>query len=242
MKLYCIGIGPGGEEQMTSRAVRALEECDCVAGYGLYLDLIQELLDGKTRIQTGMTREVDRCTAARDAAKDGHTVAVVSSGDAGVYGMAGLLLEVCAQDPEIQIEVIPGVTAALSGGAVLGAPLTNDFACVSLSDLLTPWEVIEKRLRGAAQGDFCIALYNPASKKRTDHLQRACDILLETLPPETVCGTVRNIGREGETYTLTTLGALRNIQADMLTTVFVGNSRTRVINGRMVTPRGYRGV
>ena len=242
MKLYCIGIGPGGAEQMTSRAVRALEECDCVAGYGLYLDLIQELLDGKTRIQTGMTREVDRCTAARDAAKDGHTVAVVSSGDAGVYGMAGLLLEVCAQDPEIQIEVIPGVSAALSGGAVLGAPLTNDFACVSLSDLLTPWEVIEKRLRGAAQGDFCIALYNPASKKRTDHLQRACDILLETLPPETVCGTVRNIGREGETYTLTTLGALRNIQADMLTTVFVGNSRTRVINGRMVTPRGYRGV
>lgn len=242
MKLYCIGIGPGGAEQMTSRAVRALEECDCVAGYGLYLDLIQELLDGKTRIQTGMTREVDRCTAARDAAKDGHTVAVVSSGDAGVYGMAGLLLEVCAQDPEIQIEVIPGVTAALSGGAVLGAPLTNDFACVSLSDLLTPWEVIEKRLRGAAQGNFCIALYNPASKKRTDHLQRACDILLETLPPETVCGTVRNIGREGETYTLTTLGALRNIQADMLTTVFVGNSRTRVINGRMVTPRGYRGV
>ena len=242
MKLYCIGIGPGGAEQMTSRAVRALEECDCVAGYGLYLDLIQELLAGKTRIQTGMTREVDRCTAARDAAKDGHTVAVVSSGDAGVYGMAGLLLEVCAQDPEIQIEVIPGVTAALSGGAVLGAPLTNDFACVSLSDLLTPWEVIEKRLRGAAQGDFCIALYNPASKKRTDHLQRACDILLETLPPETVCGTVRNIGREGETYTLTTLGALRNIQADMLTTVFVGNSRTRVINGRMVTPRGYRGV
>ena len=242
MKLYCIGIGPGGAEQMTSRAVRALEECDCVAGYGLYLDLIQELLDGKTRIQTGMTREVDRCTAARDAAKDGHTVAVVSSGDAGVYGMAGLLLEVCAQDPEIQIEVIPGVTAALSGGAVLGAPLTNDFACVSLSDLLTPWEVIEKRLRGAAQGDFCIALYNPASKKRTDHLQRACDILLETLPPETVCGTVRNIGREGETYTLTTLGALRNIQADMLTTVFVGNSRTRVINGRMVTPRGYHGV
>lgn len=242
MKLYCIGIGPGGAEQMTSRAVRALEECDCVAGYGLYLDLIQELLDGKTRIQTGMTREVDRCTAARDAAKDGHTVAVVSSGDAGVYGMAGLLLEVCAQDPEIQIEVIPGVTAALSGGAVLGAPLTNDFACVSLSDLLTPWEVIEKRLRGAAQGDFCIALYNPASKKRIDHLQRACDILLETLLPETVCGTVRNIGREGETYTLTTLGALRNIQADMLTTVFVGNSRTRVINGRMVTPRGYRGV
>ncbi len=242
MKLYCIGIGPGGAEQMTARAVRALETCDCVAGYGLYLDLIEQLIAGKTRIQTGMMREVDRCAAARDAAKEGHTVAVVSSGDAGVYGMAGLLFEVCAGEPDIEIEVVPGITAACSGGAVLGAPLTNDFACVSLSDLLTPWEVIEKRLRGAAAGDFCIALYNPASKKRTDHLRRACDILLETLPPETVCGTVRNIGREGETYTLTTLGALRDTQVDMLTTVFVGNSRTRVINGRMVTPRGYRGV
>lgn len=242
MKLYCIGIGPGGAEQMTLRAVRALADCDCVAGYGLYLDLIAELIEGKERIQTGMTREVDRCTAARDAAKAGHTVAVVSSGDAGVYGMAGLLFEVCADDPEIEIEVIPGITAACSGGAVLGAPLTNDFACISLSDLLTPWEVIEQRLRGAAQGDFCIALYNPASKKRTDHLRRACDILLETLSPETVCGTVRNIGREGESYTLTTLGALRDTAVDMLTTVFIGNSRTRVIGGRMVTPRGYRGV
>lgn len=242
MKLYCIGIGPGGAEQMTGRAVRALAQCDCVAGYGLYLDLIAELIEGKTRIQTGMTREVDRCTAARDAAKQGHTVAVVSSGDAGVYGMAGLLFEVCADEPEIEIEVVPGITAACSGGAVLGSPLTNDFACVSLSDLLTPWEVIEKRLRGAAAGDFCIVLYNPASKRRTDHLRRACDILLETLPPETVCGTVRSIGREGEAYHLTTLGALRDTPVDMLTTVFVGNSRTRVINGRMVTPRGYRGV
>ena len=209
MKLYCIGIGPGGEEQMTLRAVRALAQCDCVAGYGLYLDLIENLIEGKERVQTGMTREVDRCTAARDLAKQGRTVAVVSSGDAGVYGMAGLLLEVCEHDPEIEVEVIPGITAACSGGAVLGSPMTCDFACVSLSDLLTPWEVIEQRLHGAAQGDFCIALYNPASKKRTDHLRRACDILLEHQPPETVCGLVRNIGRAGEEYTLTTLGQLR---------------------------------
>ncbi len=219
MKLYVIGIGPGGEEQMTLRAVRALTACDCVAGYGLYLDLIAPLIEGKERIMTGMTREVDRCTAARDRALQGQTVAVVSSGDAGVYG-----------------------TAACSGGAVLGSPLTCDFACVSLSDLLTPWEVIEQRLRGAAQGDFAIALYNPASKKRTDHLQRACDILLETQKPETVCGLVRNIGRAGETFSLTTLGALRDTPVDMLTTVFVGNSRTKVVDGRMVTPRGYRGV
>ena len=242
MKLYCIGIGPGGEEQMTLRAVRALEKCDCVAGYGLYLDLIENLVAGKERIQTGMTREVDRCAAAVVAAKAGKTVAVVSSGDAGVYGMAGLLLELCENEPELEVEVIPGITAACSGGAVLGSPLTCDFACISLSDLLTPWDKIEQRLRGAAAGDFAIALYNPASKKRADHLRRACDILLETLPPETVCGTVRNIGREGETFALTTLGALRDTPVDMLTTVFIGNSRTRVIGGRMVTPRGYRGV
>lgn len=242
MKLYVIGIGPGGEEQMTLRAVRALAECDCVAGYGLYLDLIAPLIAGKERIQTGMTREVDRCTAARDAARAGKTVAVVSSGDAGIYGMAGLMFEVCEGDPALTIEVIPGITAAASGGAVLGAPLTNDFAVISLSNLLTPWGAIERRLRAAAQGDFCIALYNPASKKRTDHLQRACDILLAVQAPETPCGLVRNIGRAGESYTLTTLSALRDTAVDMLTTVFIGNSMTRVIDGRLVTPRGYRGV
>ena len=241
MKIYCIGIGPGGEEQMTLRAVRALEACDCVAGYGLYLDLINGLIEGKERIQTGMTREVDRCAAALERAKQGSTVAVVSSGDAGVYGMAGLLIELAA-GTGVEVEVIPGITAACSGGAVLGSPLTCDFACISLSDLLTPWDKIEQRLRGAAAGDFCIALYNPSSRKRADYLARACDILLETVPPETVCGTVRNIGREGESFSLTTLGALRDTPVDMLTTVFVGNSRTVVIDGRMVTPRGYRGV
>lgn len=241
MKIYCIGIGPGGEEQMTLRAARTLEKCDCVAGYGLYLDLIENLIEGKKRIQTGMTREVDRCAAALDAAKQGKTVAVVSSGDAGVYGMAGLLIELAA-GTNIEVEVVPGITAACSGGAVLGSPLTCDFACVSLSDLLTPWDKIEQRLRGAAAGDFCIALYNPSSRKRADYLRRACDILLETLSPDTVCGTVRNIGREGESFALMTLGALRDMGVDMLTTVFVGNSRTVVIDGRMVTPRGYRGV
>lgn len=242
MKLYVIGIGPGGENEMTLRAVRALAQCDCVAGYGLYLDLIDGLLDGKERIQTGMTREVDRCTAARDAALAGHTVAVISSGDAGVYGMAGLMFEVCQEYPEIEIEVISGITAACSGGAVLGAPLTNDFCVVSLSNLLTPWETIEKRLHAAAQGDFCLCLYNPASKKRTDHLQKACDILLTVRDPKTPCGLVRNIGREGEAYQLLTLEALRDTRVDMLTTVFVGNSVTKVISGRLVTPRGYRGV
>ena len=197
---------------------------------------------GKERIESGMTREVLRCKAAVDAAKQGKTVAVVSSGDAGVYGMASLLLELCEHEPNLEVEVIPGITAACSGGAVLGSPLTCDFACISLSDLLTPWDKIEQRLRGAAAGDFCIALYNPSSRRRADHLARACDILLESVPPETVCGTVRSIGREGESFSLTTLGALRDTPVDMLTTVFVGNSRTVVIDGRMVTPRGYRGV
>ena len=242
MKLYVIGIGPGGEDQMTLRAVRALEQCDCVAGYSLYLNLIRSLIQGKEQIQTGMTREVDRCTAARDMALAGHAVAVISSGDAGIYGMAGLMFELCQSYPEIEIEVIPGITAACSGGAVLGAPLTNDFAVVSLSNLLTPWETIEKRLYAAAQGDFCLCLYNPASKRRTDHLQRACDILLTERSADTPCGLVRNIGREGESFELTTLQELRNTNVDMLTTVFVGNSVTKIVNGRLVTPRGYRDV
>lgn len=242
MKLYVIGIGPGVEDQMTLRAVRALEQCDCVAGYSLYLNLIRSLIQGKEQIQTGMTREVDRCTAARDMALAGHAVAVISSGDAGIYGMAGLMFELCQSYPEIEIEVIPGITAACSGGAVLGAPLTNDFAVVSLSNLLTPWETIEKRLYAAAQGDFCLCLYNPASKRRTDHLQRACDILLTERSADTPCGLVRNIGREGESFELTTLQELRNTTVDMLTTVFVGNSVTKIVNGRLVTPRGYRDV
>lgn len=242
MKLYVIGIGPGGQEQMTLRAIHALKQCDCVVGYTLYLDLIAPLLVGKQCIQTGMMGEVDRCIAARQAALDGHTVAVISSGDAGIYGMAGLMFELCQDYPEIEIEVIAGITAACSGGAVLGAPLTNDFAVISLSDLLTPWETIEKRLYAAAQGGFCLCLYNPASKRRIDHLQKACDILLQSRSGKTPCGMVRNIGREQESFTLTTLEALRNTSVDMLTTVFIGNDDTKVINGRLVTPRGYHGI
>lgn len=239
MKLYVVGIGPGGEEQMTLRALRVLQQCDCVAGYGLYLNLIDSLLVGKERIETGMTQEIKRCTAARDAVLSGKTTAIISSGDAGVYGMAELALTVCAAYPEIEVEIIPGVTAACACGAMLGAPLTCDFACVSLSDLLTPWEVIAKRLRAASEGDFVIALYNPASRKRTDYLKKACDIILSIRPPETVCGLARNTGRADETTSLTTLGELRNIQVDMLTTVIIGSRSTKIINNHMVTPRGY---
>ena len=178
MKLYCIGIGPGGEEQMTLRAVRALEKCDCVAGYGLYLDLIENLISGKERIESGMTREVLRCKAAVEAAKQGKTVAVVSSGDAGVYGMASLLLELCEHEPNLEVEVIPGITAACSGGAVLGSPLTCDFACISLSDLLTPWDKIEQRLRGAADGfGKSVHFVNPFRAAKVFHPVFPCRIV-----------------------------------------------------------------
>ena len=193
-------------------------------------------------LTTPMRQEEKRCRMAFDEVMKGRNTAMICSGDAGVYGMSGLIYEISRDYPGIEIEIVSGVTAALSGGAVLGAPLMHDFAVISLSDLMTPWTLIEKRLAAAASADMAICLYNPSSKKRTDHLRRACDILLETVPPETVCGLVRSIGREGESCTLTTLGELRDTQVDMLTTVFVGNSRTRVMDGRMVTPRGYRGA
>ena len=240
-KLYVVGIGPGAPEDMTLRAKNALEDAQVIAGYGVYVDLVRPMFPEKEYLTTAMRRESERCRMAIDAACGGKTVAMISSGDAGVYGMAGLIYEL-AQGRDLEIEVVPGVTAALSGGAVLGAPLTHDFAVISLSDLLTPWEKIEKRLEMAAAADFCIALYNPSSIRRADHLRRACEILLRHASPETVCGAVRNIGREGERMELMTLEEMKNYSADMFTTVFVGNSQTRVIDGRMVTPRGYRDV
>lgn len=239
MKLYVIGIGPGGADQITPRARAAMQDSDIIAGYTVYIDLVRPLISAKEILQTPMKQEIDRCTRARDAALTGKTVAMICSGDAGVYGMAGLMHEVCADYPEIEIEVIPGITAACGGAAALGAPLMHDFAVISLSDLLTPWETIVKRLELAAQADFCICLYNPSSKKRVDYLQRACDIMLKSKSPDTPCGTVRNIGRDGEESAVYTLAQLRNTKVDMFTTVFIGNSQTRVINGKLVTPRGY---
>lgn len=239
MKVTVIGLGPGGGQDLTGRARAALEECDLLVGYTAYIDLVKPNFPEKEVLSTGMRREVDRCRAAVEAALAGKNVAMVCSGDSGVYGMAGLIYEVAQEYDPIEIEVIPGITAACGGAAVLGAPLTHDFAVISLSDLLTPWDKIEKRLTAAAQADFVICLYNPASKSRPDYLKRACDILLRDKSPETVCGTVRNIGREGETGTLYTLEQLGEAPVDMFTTVFIGNSQTKILNGKMVTPRGY---
>ena len=240
MKVTVIGLGPGGGADLTGRARAALEECDLLVGYTAYIDLVKEDFPDKETLSTGMRREVDRCRAAVEAALTGKSVAVVCSGDSGVYGMAGLVYEGAQDYAPMDIGVGPATPPACGGAAVLGAPLTHDFAVVSLSDLLTPWEKIEARLTAAARADFVLCLYNPASKSRPDYLQRACDILLAAgKSPDTVCGTVRNIGRAGEEARILTLGQLRDTQVDMFTTVFVGNSQTKVLGGKMVTPRGY---
>lgn len=242
MKVYVVGLGPGEWRQMTQRAVDALEECDVITGYDVYIDLIRDRFQYKNLISTPMKKEAERCHIAIKEALKGQNVAMVCSGDAGVYGMAGLMYEVAQQYDPIEIEVISGITAACSGAAVLGAPLIHDFAVISLSDLLTPWELIEKRIDCAAMADFVLCFYNPSSKKRQDYLEKACQIILKHRGADTMCGFVKNIGRDGETGTLLTLEELKNTQVDMFTTVFIGNSQTKEINGKLVTPRGYKDV
>ena len=238
-KLFLVGIGPGNAAGITEAAKAALEQSEVLCGYTVYLELVKAQFPDKETYTTPMTRELERCQWAVDRAAEGKTVAMLCSGDAGVYGMAGPVLEL-AEGRNVEIEVVPGVTAALSGAAILGAPLMHDFCVISLSDLLTPWETIARRLRCAAAGDFSIALYNPRSKKRPEHLRRACEILLEEKSPNTVCGWVRNIGRTGQCHGLTTLGELGSLELDMFTTVFIGASTTKNVDGYMVTPRGYR--
>lgn len=239
-KLYIVGIGPGNYENMTLRAQQVLAESDIIIGYTVYVNLVKDHYPEKEFLTTPMRQETERVDLALAKAAEGKTVSLVCSGDGGVYGMSGLAEELAPNYPGVSVETIPGVSAVLSGAALLGAPLIHDFAVISLSDLLTPWEKIEKRLSCAAQADFVICIYNPASHKRKDYLQKACDIVLEYASPETVCGMACNIGREGESYSIMTLKELRDAEADMFTTVFIGNSQTKVIGDRMVTPRGYK--
>ncbi|MFA6807785.1 MAG: precorrin-3B C(17)-methyltransferase [Eubacteriales bacterium] len=240
MKIYVVGLGPGGEDQIIPRALDALEQSDIIVGYDRYIELIKPRFSHKQLLSTPMKKEVERCRLAIDKALEGFTVSMVSSGDAGVYGMAGIMYETAANFKEIEIEVIPGITAACSGAAILGAPLISDFAVISLSDLLTPWDKIEKRLSGAALADFVICLYNPSSKTRHDYLAKACDIIRRYQRADIPAGIVRNIGRSGENYEIMTLEELREKQVDMYTTVFIGNSQTKVIKNKIVTPRGYK--
>jgi precorrin-3B C17-methyltransferase len=241
-KLYVVGIGPGAYEDMTLRAIQALEQCALIVGYKVYNELVRPHFPDKEYYETPMTGEVERCRYALERAQKGTLTALICSGDAGVYGLAGLAFELRGQQTVPEIEVIPGLTAATTGAALLGSPLTNDFAVISLSDLLTPWDTIERRLEAAAQGDLCVVLYNPGSKKRRDHLKRACQILLRHKSPDTICGLARNISREGQHHQVTTLAQLQYMEADMFTTVFIGNAHARLLNGRMVTERGYRDV
>jgi precorrin-3B C17-methyltransferase len=238
--LWIVGLGPGGFDTMTREASNILRSAETVVGYHVYVEQVKREYPDKEYLSTGMTREIERCVLALRTAASGKMTAMVCSGDPGIYGMAAPVFELAPQYPEVRIKLVSGVTAASSGAALLGAPISNDFAVVSLSDRLTDWKTIEGRLRAAAAGDFSIVLYNPGGRQRKDHLKRACDILLNYIEPERICGITRNIGRSGESCELTTLGRLRETEVDMFTTVFVGMSSTRNIDGRMVTPRGYQ--
>lgn len=239
-KIYIVGMGPGKEEMMTGEAIYALEQADVIIGYEVYLKLLGERFSHKEMLSTPMRGEEERCRMAFSEAEKGKRTALICSGDAGIYGMASLMYEMGKAHPETELAVIPGITAASSGAAVLGAPLNHDFCVISLSDLLTPWEKIEKRLVAAAQGDFAMAIYNPASRSRRDYLMRACDILLRYIGGERACGYVENIGREGTKAVTCTLRELREAQVNMFTTVFIGNAGSEIIKGRLVTKRGYK--
>ena len=241
-KVYVVGIGPGAKDQMTVQAAKVLSECQVIVGYTVYIDLIKEEYPDKICLSTPMRQEVQRCRMALEEAGKEQNVAVVCSGDAGIYGMAGLVYELAADYSGVEIEVVPGITAASGGAAILGAPLMHDFAVISLSDLMTPWEKIEKRLRMSAMADFVICIYNPSSRKRADYLKKACLCMMEYKKEDTVCGIVKNIGREGECMKILSLKELSETDVDMFTTVFVGNEETRIIGDKMVTPRGYKNV
>lgn len=233
-------MGPGREEMMTGEAIWALEKSEVIIGYTVYLELLESPFRKKELLSTPMRQEKERCLLCFEEARKGKQVAMVCSGDAGIYGMASLMYEIGKDYPETELVVIPGITAASSGAAVLGAPINHDFCVISLSDLLTPWDIIENRLEAAAKGDFAIVLYNPSSRKRRDYLKRACDILLRSMEKERPCGYVENIGREGTKAATCTLEELRGREVNMFTTVFIGNSGSEIIHGKLVTKRGYQ--
>lgn len=239
--IYIVGMGPGAREQMTGQAELALGKSDVIIGYTVYVDLLREQYPEKEFMTTPMRREIERCRLCFEQEQLGKTVSLVCSGDAGVYGMAAPMHELLPEYPGAELCVIAGITAANTGAAELGAPLNHDYCLISLSDLLTPWEVIERRLQAAVAGDFVIALYNPESHKRKGYLKRACEILLAAGAGEArACGYVKNIGREGTETKVCTLAELAEETVDMFTTVFIGNEQTFLQDGKMVTRRGYK--
>ena len=238
--MYVVGMGPGNVGQMTGEALETLRRCQVIAGYTVYVDLVREHFPQKEFLTTAMTREEERCRKALECCMEGKDTAMICSGDAGVYGMAGLMLELSKEYPGIEVKIVPGVTAACAGGAVLGAPLMHDFAVVSLSDRLTPLDTIWDRIESAARADFVMCIYNPASKGRPDYFRQACQRILKYRSGDTVCGLVANIGRAGQSMEVLSLEEIKDRQVDMFTTVYIGNSHTKQIGPYMVTPRGYR--
>ena len=237
--IYVIGIGPGGIDEITPKALNALNECEIISGYSRYIELIRSHFPGKTFMSYSMRQELKRCHDALALSREDKNVALISSGDSGVYGMAGLMLEVSSGSGE-EIRIIPGITASSSCAAILGAPLMNDYVTISLSDLMTDWKIIERRLIASCEGDFVICIYNPASNHRHDNFIRACEILIHHgRDKNTPAGYVRNAGRDDEFMKVTTLGEIMNERIDMLCTVIIGNSKSYVLNGKMITPRGY---
>ena len=232
--IYIVGMGPGDERFMSMQARKAVEDSDIIVAYTLYAKLMKKIYPQKSYMTTGMKAEIDRCRLCIE-------LALICSGDPGVYGMASLVYELVEKDSGIELVVVPGITAACSGAAVLGAPLNHDFCVISLSDLLTPYELIVKRLKAAIEGDFVIVLYNPSSKSRADYLMRACEVMLEAGADKgRACGYVENIGREGTKAFVGTLEELRTKSVNMFTTVFIGNSESYIKNGKLITKRGYK--
>ena len=238
-KIYVVGIGPGKKADMTFKAYEKMKNSDIIVGYKTYTDLIKEYFPNTEIRSSSMMKEVDRCLEVLDLAKAGKNVALISSGDAGIYGMAGIMYEIINENDDIEVEVIAGVTATNAAAAIVGAPIMHDYVTISLSNLLTDWELIKKRLELAAQGDFIISLYNPKSKGRTTQIAEAQKIMLKYKSKDTPVAIVRNAGRENEEYEITTLENMLDFEINMLTIVLIGNSNTYVKNGKIITPRGY---
>lgn len=244
-KIYVVGLGPGGEAHMTGAAIAAMTDADIVVGYKTYINLVKDLdcVQGKELQASGMKKERDRCQECLDLAETGKTVALISSGDAGVYGMAGIMLEIVEKaQSDVEVEIVPGVSAVNAAAAILGAPLMHDFAVISLSNLLTDWDVIKKRIRCAGEGDFVIALYNPKSKGRPTNINTCQEILLEVKDPKTPVGIVQNAMRDGQKVCITTLEDMCDQEINMFSMVIIGNSKTYVTKDglKMITPRGYK--
>ncbi len=238
--LTVIGIGPGSEAMMTQDAIAALKEADVVVGYKTYTHLVKPLVGDKEVIKTGMCKEIERCHLAIDLAEQGKNVAMVCSGDAGIYGMAGLILEIVTkQKRNVEVRLVSGVTASIAAAALLGAPLMHDFCHISLSDLLTPWDVIEKRVKAAAEADFVICFYNPRSRGREGHLAKAFELMVPWTSPSTPVGVVKAAGRKKQEKWITTFGEMDYSNVDMTSLVIVGNKSTYISDGLMITPRGY---